>query len=218
MVGAMWTSANMAYATYDEPTSREGLFMTIRLTLVCAAASSERGVRFGGDAPLNERALGEARRVAGSLPVAAAWCTAPSQRCRQTAQALGGNAVSVEPGLRDMDMGRWQGRTLDEVSAGDAAGLAVWMSDPEAAPHGGESVSEVCRRVATWLEELPAGSGRTVAVVEQAVARAALLHALGAPRQAFWRVDVPPLSAFQLTGRSGRWNLRIGAVGSDEPR
>ena len=114
-------------------------------------------------------------------------------------------------------MGRWQGRTLDEVAAADGAGLAQWMSDPEAAPHGGESVAQLCARTAAWMDGLPDDAGRVLAVVEQAVARAALLHALGAPRQSFWRIDVPPLSAVQLTGRSGRWNLRIAPVGSGEP-
>ncbi|MFE5191905.1 histidine phosphatase family protein [Streptomyces sp. NPDC056628] len=190
--------------------------MTIRLTLLCAAAPTERDVRFGGDTPLDERALGQVRDVIGSLPTAGAWLAAPSQRCRQTAQALGLNTVSVEPALRDMDMGTWQGRTLDEVAAGDGTGLALWMSDPEAAPHGGESVAQLCRRVSAWLDGLSEGTGRVLAVVEQAVARAALLHAADAPQQSFWRIDVPPLAAFQITGRSGRWNLRIPVVGSSE--
>ncbi|MFJ7017932.1 histidine phosphatase family protein [Streptomyces sp. NPDC101117] len=188
--------------------------MTIWLTLLCAAAPTERDVRFGADTPLDERALGQVRGTAGSLPSAGAWLAAPSQRCRQTAKTLGGDAVAVEPALRDMDMGGWRGRTLDEIAAGDGAGLARWMSDPEAAPHGGESVAQLCHRVSAWLEELPDETGRALAVVEQAVARAALLHATGAPQQSFWRIDVPPLAAVQLTGRPGRWNLRIPTIGS----
>ncbi|MCF2536244.1 histidine phosphatase family protein [Streptomyces nigra] len=190
--------------------------MTIRLTLLCAAAPTERDVRFGGDTPLDERALGQVRGVAESLPTATSCLTAPSQRSRQTAEALGREPVVEEPNLRDVDMGRWQGRTLDEVAAGDGVGLAQWMSDPEAAPHGGESVAQLCARIAAWMNGLPDDAGRVLAVVEQAVARAAVLYALGAPRQSFWRIDVPPLSAVQLTGRSGRWNLRIAPVGSSE--
>ncbi|MFI7499806.1 histidine phosphatase family protein [Streptomyces sp. NPDC049687] len=186
--------------------------MTVRLTLLCAAAPAEREVRFG-EAPLDERALRQARAAAGALPAASAWFTAPSQRCRQTAQALGRDAVDVETRLRDMDMGSWQGRTLSEVAARDGAGLAVWMSDPQAAPHGGESVADVCGRIAAWLDALPADAGRVLAVVEQGAARAAVVRALRAPASSFWRVDVPPLSTVELTGRDGRWNLRMGAVG-----
>jgi broad specificity phosphatase PhoE len=190
--------------------------MTVRLTLLCAAAPAERDVRFG-DTPLDERAVRQARAAAGALPAASAWFTSPSERCRQTAQSLGWNAVVVEPPLRDMDMGSWQGRTLAQVAADDGAGLAAWMSDPEAAPHGGESVADVCARVAAWLDALPAETGRAHAVVEQAVARAAVVRAMEAPVSSFWRVNVPPLSAVGLTGRNGRWNLRMSAVSGTGP-
>ncbi|MFE9673903.1 histidine phosphatase family protein [Streptomyces sp. NPDC006259] len=197
--------------------------MTVRLTLLSAAARAGRDVRFG-DTRLDERALGRARAmaatVAGALPEAALVRTAPSQRCRRTAEALGWDAV-VEPSLRDMDMGDWRGRTLDEVAAGDGggdgSGLAAWMTDPAAAPHGGESVADACGRVAAWLDGLPPDAGRILVVVDQAVARAAVLRALEAPLSSFWRVDVPPLSAVHLTGRNGRWNLRMAALAADGP-
>ncbi|MET9333991.1 histidine phosphatase family protein [Streptomyces cellulosae] len=185
--------------------------MTIRLTLLCAAAPTAREVRFA-DTPLDERALRQARTAAGSLSTATVRYAAPSQRCRQTAEALGWDSAITEPALRDVDMGRWYGRTPEELATADAAGFTAWLSDPEASPHGGESVADVCRRVADWLDALSADAGRVVAVVEQAVARAAVIRALDAPPASFWRIDVPPLSAVSLTGRAGRWNLRMGAV------
>lgn len=185
--------------------------MTVRLTLLCAAAPVERDVRFA-DLPLDDRALRETRAIARTLPTADTRYSAPSQRCTQTAKALGWDAVSPEPALRDLDMGSWHGRSLGEVAASDGAGLAAWMSDPDAAPHHGESVTEFCRRVSAWLDALPDDAGRLLAVVEQAVARAAVIGVLGAPPQSFWRVDVPPLSTVRFTGRGNRWNLRMGTV------
>jgi broad specificity phosphatase PhoE len=185
--------------------------MTVRLTLLCAAARTERAVRFADD-PLDERALRRAEAAAGTLPPAGTVFTAPSRRCAGTAEALGWEAATAQPALRDLDMGSWYGRTLDEIAATDASGLASWLTDPEAAPHGGESVEQVCDRVAAWLDALPSDAGRMLAVVEQAVARAAVVHALGAPRQAFWRIDVPPLSTVELSGRTGRWNLRMAEL------
>ncbi|WP_028808098.1 histidine phosphatase family protein [Streptomyces canus] len=185
--------------------------MTVRLTLLCAAARTERDVRFG-DAPLDERALHRVRAVTGTLPRAATRCSAPSRRCTETARTLGWEPVTPQPALRDLDMGSWYGRTLDEVAATDPSGLASWLTDPAAAPHGGESVARMCDRVAVWLDALPSDAGRVLAVVEQAAARAAVVHALGAPHQAFWRIDVPPLSTVELTGRAGRWNLRMAEL------
>lgn len=61
------------------------------------------------------------------------------------------------------------------------------------------------------LLESPAWTGgRLLAVVEPAVVRAALLHALGLPMETFWRLDVAPLTLTELSGRSGRWNLLCG--------
>ncbi|MFJ5773081.1 histidine phosphatase family protein [Streptomyces sp. NPDC093094] len=182
--------------------------MTTRLTLLCAVAPAGREVRFG-DAEPDARDLRRVPPLAASLPASGDRLTAPSQRCRRTAEALGWRTAVVEPALRDMDMGGWSGRTPDEVVTADATAFAAWLSDPEAVPHGGESVADVCRRVAAWIESLPSDAGRLPAVVEQAVARAAVLFALSAPPESFWRVDVPPLSAVRLTGRAGRWNLRL---------
>ncbi|MDT9698372.1 histidine phosphatase family protein [Streptomyces sp. P17] len=187
--------------------------MTIRLTLLCAAAPTGREVRFA-DTPLDERALRQARTAAAALPAATTCHTAPSQRCRQTAEALGWDSLVTEPALRDLEMGRWYGRTPEEIATADPVAFSTWLSDPEAAPHGGESVADVCRRIDAWLGALPDGAGQVVAVVEQAVARAAVICALAAPPASFWRIDVPPLDAVRLTGRAGRWNLRMGAVSS----
>ncbi|MBT2444359.1 histidine phosphatase family protein [Streptomyces sp. ISL-36] len=199
--------------------------MTVRLTLVCAAAAPVgREVRFGDpsevETPFGERTLRQVRAMAGRLPAAATLLMAPSARCRQTASALGWESVAVEPALRDLDTGSWNSQTLAEVAAADPSGLAAWLADPEAAPHGGESVATLCRRTATWLDTLPADAGRVTAVVDQAVARAAVVCALSAPPSSFWRVDVLPLAVVQLSGRSGRWNLRLEPVtseGSGEP-
>ncbi|MFD7615043.1 histidine phosphatase family protein [Streptomyces sp. NPDC059828] len=190
--------------------------MSIRLTLLCAAAGpSARGEARFGDGPLDERGVREARAAAAALPAASVVLRAPSVRCGQTVQALGLDAA-VDDRLRDLDYGDWQGRSLaDVVAAVGPEPVGEWTTDPGAAPHGGESVRELCLRIGAWLDELPQDAGRGVlGVVEPAVVRAASVHALGAPLSAFWRIDVPPLSGVGLTGRAGRWNLRLIATAS----
>ena len=162
-----------------------------------------------GDVPLDAHGRQKARGARAVLPPAERYLCAPSRRCAETAEALGLDAVT-EPALRDLELGSWQGRSLDELAATQPDALAVWTTDPTAAPHGGESVTDLCQRVADWLDGLPADTGRLLAVADQSVARAAVVHALMPPPHAFWRIDVPPLTCVQLTGRSGRWNLRMG--------
>ncbi|MFI1455374.1 histidine phosphatase family protein [Streptomyces roseus] len=111
-------------------------------------------------------------------------------------------------GLSGPDTGEWAGRTLDEVSAEDPASVQRWLSDPEFAPPGGESVSALIARVGAALDGLPPGTHRPV--VEQAVVRAGVVHALELPAAAFWRLDVRPDTTTTLTGRLGRWNLQLG--------
>jgi broad specificity phosphatase PhoE len=131
-------------------------------------------------------------------------------RCRDTADALGLAAAVEVPELTGLDVGRWRGATLDEVSAKEPDAVARWLTDPESAPHDGESVRDFCDRIARWLDTAAPLTGRSVAVVEPEVVRATVVRALGAPESAFWRVDVPPLTATELSGRSGRWNVRTG--------
>ncbi|MFE1884610.1 histidine phosphatase family protein [Streptomyces diastatochromogenes] len=186
--------------------------MTSRVTLISPATTpSLRRARFDDGDSIEDSAAARARSAAGSLPAAVRVLVSPSVRCRETASALGLDA-SPEPGLSGLDVGRWRGRTLDDVGAAEPEAVAGWLADPGAAPHGGESVRELCARVARWLDTSGAVDGRTIAVVEPEAVRAVVVHALGAPEAAFWRVDVPPLTATEVTGRSGRWNVRIGHV------
>ncbi|GHF59052.1 phosphoglycerate mutase [Streptomyces mashuensis] len=186
--------------------------MTVRVMLISPAGGEAlREARFDDDAPLDAAGAARARAAAGSVPGAGRVVTAPSVRCRETAAALGLSAAGPEPALRDLDAGRWRGRALADVAAHEAEGLAAWLADPDAAPHGGESVTELTGRVGAWLDGLTVGDGgRVLAVADPAVVRAAVVHALRLPPAAFWRLDVAPLTLTELSGRAGRWNLRCG--------
>jgi broad specificity phosphatase PhoE len=181
-----------------------------------------REARFDQDGPLEPAGLRQARSAAAEVPHHARAYASPSVRCAGTAAALG-LAAEPAPALAGCSMGSWTGRTLDEVAATEAAAVARWLADPDAAPHGGERLSAFCTRVGAWLDALPDalpdttsdtapdGRGPVLAVVEPDVVRAAALHALGVPGAAFWRLDVRPLTVTELTGRAGRWNVRWGS-------
>ncbi|MFI1396947.1 histidine phosphatase family protein [Streptomyces sp. NPDC020681] len=194
--------------------------MTVRVMLISPATTAAlREARFEGDVPLDAAGLRRAGAAASAVPRADTVLSGPSARCRETAQALGLRAEPAESAdaLGDWDLGRWRGRTLDEVSASEPESVAAWLSDPSAAPHGGESLLALCARVGAWLESLPETAGRVLAVVEPAVCRAATVRALGLPPETFWRLDVAPLTMTELTGRLGRWNLRCGRELTGDP-
>jgi broad specificity phosphatase PhoE len=84
--------------------------------------------------------------------------------------------------------------------------VAAWLSDAEAAPHGGESLADLFRRVSAWMDEC-IREGHTIAVTHAAVIRAAIIHVLDAPARSFWRIDIEPLSVTKLRGDGVRWTL-----------
>ncbi|MFI6647956.1 histidine phosphatase family protein [Streptomyces sp. NPDC050529] len=192
--------------------------MTIRVMLISPAMNAAlREARFAGDAPLDDAGLRQARAAAQGVPAADLTLHGPSGRCALTAGALGLRSAA-DHALGDWELGRWTGARLDEVSASEPEEVAAWLADPSAAPHGGESLLDLCARAGAWLDSLQgSGDGRVLAVVEPAVVRAALVHALALPPQAFWRFDVAPLTLTELSGRSGRWNLRCGRPLTAEP-
>ncbi len=204
--------------------------MTVRLVLVShALTAAQVAGAFPDDEPLDGRDLrraglgstagsgsgaaaldpesGSVSAGSGSAAGRAIPIRGPERRCEQTAAALGLRADPAAD-LRDCDFGRWRGRTLADVEADEADGVRRWLSDPAAAPHGGEPVLDVIGRVARWLAGLP--DGKVIAVTHPSVIRAAAVHALQVDPATFWRFDVEPLARVALTGRSGRWNLRFG--------
>jgi broad specificity phosphatase PhoE len=188
--------------------------MTTRLTFLCSGATeANRKGAFPLDEPLEPKAAEAAAVLAGRLRRAERVLTSPLVRATQTAKAFALASEPVET-LRDQDFGRWAGRRISVVQQLEPEALATWLNDPEAAPHGGESLAEMAARVVPLLDELMALKGHTVAVTHPAVIRLAVVSVLGAPIPAFWKIDVEPLSITELTGDGRRWALRISGRNS----
>nr|WP_246638675.1 histidine phosphatase family protein [Rhizobium binae] len=179
-----------------------------RLTWIChGATAASRKALFPLDEPLDDRAAEEAGRMA-ALPRADRIITSPALRARQTAEALRLQG-ETDQALRDCDHGRWAGRPITAIGAEEPDDLLAWMSDPEAAPHGGESFFALRRRVAGWMDEQSLLAGHVIAISHAAVIRAAVAHVLQAPLSAFWLIDVEPLAVLRMTSNGQRWSLRL---------
>jgi broad specificity phosphatase PhoE len=161
---------------------------------------------FPADEPVEPRELAKLAALRWSPPTVQQVCAAPEQRTRQTAEVLGLPAVLTAE-LRDVDYRAWRGRSLDDIQAADPESVTQWITDPGAAPHGGESLANLLLRVENWLTA-QRHCGHTLAVTHPAVVRAAIVLALQAPAQSFWRVDIPPLTVTDLRWRGGQWTVR----------
>jgi broad specificity phosphatase PhoE len=192
-----------------------------RLTLISHAATpSQRRSAFPIDEPLDARELSKLDALNWSIPRVQQVLCAPELRTRQTAEALH-LAATANPALRDCDYGLWQGRELNDLYAESPDAVAQWLSDPSSAPHQGESVVALVVRTAAWLEHVASEAASTtphivtphiLAITHPAIIRGAILHAMNAPFQSFWRVDIAPLTLTDLRHNGRSWTVRSTAV------
>ncbi len=190
-----------------------------RLLLVRhAPTSATRAASFPGDEPLDRRGRAEAAGLLARLPTHDELLCSPAARCSETARAAGLADPLVQPELAECDFGSWAGRSLADLDSADPAATAAWMSDADACPHGGESLSAFAMRVGLWLDGQAALDGSAVAITHGGVVKAALVHALCAPIAAFWRIDVSPLSITELHANDGQWTVTRMNVVAKTPR
>jgi broad specificity phosphatase PhoE len=179
-----------------------------RITFISHPATPEQkaGV-FPQDEPLDSRTLEELSAVAWRAPQGAYAVTAPEQRTRQTAAALGLSATEV-PELRECDFGLWRGAALDTLYAEYPEGLSAWLGDVSARPHQGESYLGLMERVGGWMES-QRDSGHVLAITHASVIRAAVVHALQAPpHHAFRSIELAPLTVTDIRLSGASWRVR----------
>ena len=181
-----------------------------RLLLVRhAPTSATRAAAFPADEPLDER--GRRRRRARSpracRGLATSLCS-PALRCRADGRGGGPADAAVEPALAECDFGAWAGRTLAELARDRSRGGGRVDDRPRRRARTAASRSPRSRRGSRgWLDGQARLDGRAVAITHGGVVKAAVVHALGAPLAAFWRVDCAPLSITELHAHDGRWTV-----------
>lgn len=181
--------------------------MTARLTMICqGATAANRTSVFPADDPLEERA----RSAIETLPEIAwrfdAALVSPKLAARQTAEALS-VVCDEDPELRDIDYGAWAGQTIGDIATGQPEALAQWLADPAFDGHGGESLNRLFKRSIHWMAGRTA-VGHAIAITHSAVMRAMVIGVLGAPVEAFWKIDFAPLTTLDLRHNGRRWALR----------
>lgn len=181
--------------------------MPTRLSFIShARTEAQRQGRFALDEPPEPKGLEKAALIASALKKPVRILCAPEARTLQTAHALGGE-IEIIPELEDYDAGDWKGHSLADLQQNIPQALAEWISNPDKAPHGGETVNELCVRVGTWIDSFRE-EGHFAVVTHPFVIRAAILHALQASTASFNLIDIEPLAIVDLRFND-RWRLRF---------
>jgi phosphoserine phosphatase len=159
--------------------------------------------RFRGreDLPLTERGKAEASAVARhiSRKWRPTWVyTSPLLRCVLTGAAIAG-ACGVQSRslaqLNDLDYGRWQMKTYEEVAATEPDLYALWFANPQLVRFpGGESLQELASRSADALRfVLQRHPDQTVVMVaHDSVNRALLVQLADLPLSSYWILAQAP--------------------------
>jgi probable phosphoglycerate mutase len=147
-----------------------------------------------------KEAAGLADRL-GRVDLAAVF-TSPLTRAQETAHAIAdtrGLRIITETALREVDVGRWNGRKIEQVSRLDSWKRFHRFRSGARFPDG-EMMIEVQTRVVSFLERVSREYGdRSIAVVSHAdVLRCAVCHYLGIPLDLALRVRISPASVTTL--------------------
>jgi broad specificity phosphatase PhoE len=150
----------------------------------------QRDVPLDGAGREQARAVGRYLRHSMGAEVvrmneASRFWASPLARTRETmelarvAMDLAPQPYRLDPRLKELTFGAWEGLTWSEVWARDPAGAKAREENKWSfAPPGGESYAMLVDRVAPWLEEL---DGETMLVAHGGVARVFFALIAGMP-------------------------------------
>lgn len=161
------------------------------------------------DPPLSDAGRAEALRLRRCLAAEEPdfLLSGDSRRCIETAAlALPAVTARLDPRLRELDFGAWDGLTYEECHAADPERLSAWIDDPSRAhPPGGESFESFCGRVDAVLRSLPAAGG-VVVLTHGGPLRRLLCRVLGLGWEEAMRLRLSPcgITRLAIQGSAGR--------------
>ncbi len=168
------------------------------------------------DVPLSD--LGRAQAAVLSPTVAALLpdraVTSDLLRASATAMILGHADARLDPALREIDVGVWQGRAIPELVAEDPVAYAGWRAGTHR-PDGGEDWATFAARVqqAILWEVTSAGAKTLLVVCHGGVIRAVLDVFLGLRPRHVLPVAPASLTVLRLNGDMAKlelYNFRPG--------
>lgn len=146
-------------------------------------------------------------------------------RCQAMASAIGDKlqlTPIVEPALRELHFGQWEGLTYDEIVERDRSLVFRWYDAPlHERPPGGETLVELGQRFDPWLEKalLAAAPEDTIVVVTHGgPLRWLLSRYVHADVSGFWqREGVKHGGMLALDYAEGKWALVSNNEGEVKP-
>jgi len=161
------------------------------------------------DLPLSEEGRRQARAVVSCIKQAkpgVCYCS-PSKRTQETARVVArGIKTKVEPDLREVDFGEWEGKTFEEISASNPEHVQRWTEFEGFVFPGGEAIDGFVSRIQSAVKRMAAEQAEVVlAVTHGGVIRMIICHLLGLSPRNYLLFNVGPasLTTIDLFGDRG---------------
>ncbi|HEY8375802.1 MAG TPA: histidine phosphatase family protein [Nannocystis sp.] len=191
--------------------------------------TGQSSIRLHGatDVPLSALGIRQIERVAAALAADvsagvpgrpfAAVLASPLGRSRTAAEIVaarlgGATPVTVVPEFTEVDFGRWEGLTVDEVALRDPDNYARLHAEGlDFTYPGGESRRVFWERVQAGAHRVLAPvSTRVVAVLHKGVIKAVIAALTGISHAEAWALPVSLGGIYRLRPRSpGRWDIHV---------
>jgi alpha-ribazole phosphatase len=175
--------------------------------------NGERRIQGHQDPPLSERGRQQAELLVRHLPPfvprqAAAVYSSPLRRAAETAQRVAaalGAPLILDPDLREIGLGRWEGLTVPEIQAAFPGRYERWRDDPVGSPvPESEPLQAFAHRTAAVLDRMALAHPEEslVVVAHGGTIRALLCHALGLDIRFLFRIqqDNTAISQIRIKG------------------
>lgn len=170
--------------------------------------NAQRLLQGQADIGLSEKGQDQARALALTVQVLAPdlVLTSDLRRARDTAHLLGFPDAQLEPGLREVNVGDWTGRPIQDIQRGEPEAYAGWRAG-ESAPPGGELWVDFVARTAAVAYDAMDRAERPLLVCHGGVIRALVQALLDiAPKRI---IPVGPGSLSIIARRPGETDARL---------
>jgi len=181
--------------------------MTTRLILIRHGQTEWNAAgRWQGqaDPPLNAIGRAQAERAAGELAAQHidALISSDLRRARETADVLAarlGLRVQLEPRLREINLGDWQGLYTDEIDRRWPREKQQWHAAPlSVRPPHGETIDELAARVLAAVDDLARQyANQRIALVAHELPIAVIITQAAGRPLAELRAHIPPNAAWR---------------------
>jgi phosphoserine phosphatase len=167
------------------------------------------------DVPLDETGLKQAELAAGffkGMDIHAIY-SSPLSRAMETARKISElHQLEVRPfpGIIDMNFGKWEGKSVQEIREKDGGLYRQWVEEPQLLKiPGGETLDEVMGRSMAALDEvIRSHFGKTIVLVSHRVINKAIIcGVLGLDNSHFWQMFQDPTSINLIRHTNGKYVL-----------